>query len=151
MSFSIVLLQLSATLIASFSFTIIFHIKGWNMLFAAIGGAAGWSVYLISSLFVPSLFLAYLAAGFFISIYCEALARIRRSPVTVFLVVSLIPLVPGADAYRIMERCIQGQYTAALESCARMFGIAGMIAMGIFIASSLIRLIPIMYPHKHKK
>lgn len=151
MSLDTVLIQLGATFISSFSFTVIFHIKGWNMLFAAVGGAMGWSIYLIAGLFVPSRFLAYLAAGFAISVYCETLARIRHSPVTVFLVVSLIPLVPGADAYHIMEHCIQGQYNAALDTCARMFGIAGMIAMGIFIASSLIRLIPMMYPHKHKK
>jgi uncharacterized membrane protein YjjB (DUF3815 family) len=41
-------------LISTLGFAVLFNIKGKNLLFASIGGAIGWFVYLLTLTYYPS-------------------------------------------------------------------------------------------------
>ena len=155
MSIQDIVIQVASSTFASFAFSMVFHTRGINTLISSLGVGLGWLVYCLLSYAFPSDLIRYLAAGFIISVYCELMARIRKSPVTVFLVVAIIPLVPGGGAYHTMEYLILGQTSLAASTGIHTLAIAGCIAVGIFTASSLIRLIPLMPPkyrlHKIKK
>ena len=83
---------------ASFGFSYVFNLRGKNMFYAALGGGLSWFVYLLFagcfSSDVPQFFLSMVA----VSLYSEYMARKHHSPVTVYLVIAYIPLVPGGGA-----------------------------------------------------
>ena len=76
-----------------------------------------------------------------IALYSEASARIRKCPVTPYLLVALFPLVPGGGIYYTMEYCIQGETQRFLESLLHTFGVAGALAVGAVLVSSCVRLL----------
>lgn len=129
------------SLLASLCFGVMFHLRGRKLFFAALGGLIGWFIYTLSaSYFSTSIIPRYFIATVCITIFAEWCARFFRAPVSVFLAVSLIPLVPGGGIYRTMIYCIRGNTSDALQTCIETVGIAGALAMGIIMVSSIVRL-----------
>ncbi|MBP1744900.1 MAG: rane spanning protein [Firmicutes bacterium] len=125
---------------ATFGLSVIFNIKGRNLFFSALGAGLTWLAYSLaldsSSLSVYAVFLGSLAAG----IYSEAMARIRRAPVTVFVICSIIPLVPGLKMLDAMLEVLKGNTETATSYGITVLITAGLIAIGIFVVSSSFRL-----------
>ena len=69
------------------------------------------------------------------------MARKHHSPVTVYLVISYIPLVPGGGAYYTMEYLVGGETRLAMETGIHTLFVAGAIAMGIVLVSSMTRIL----------
>lgn len=136
---------------ASLGFGLIFHIRGKNLWYAAFGGLLGWFVYLLFRGMFADDILQYFLAAVAISVYSEVMAIVRRAPVIVFLVVSLIPLVPGGSIYYTMVSCMMGDNTQFLELGLYTFKVAGAIAMGVLGSSSIIRFIRYNYYEKEKE
>ena len=67
------------------------------------------------------------------------MARVNRAPVTGFLLVGLLPLVPGGGIYYTMEYGISGDTINFLQTGLHTFGIAGSLALGILVVSSIVR------------
>ena len=82
--------------LACIGFGLVFNIQGVGVLICGLGAGLGWLVYLVAvAVGTGDIFAAFLAA-IAIGIYSEVMARIRRCPVTGYLQVALLPLVPGA-------------------------------------------------------
>jgi Uncharacterized conserved protein len=124
---------------ACFGFSVVFNMRGKILLFASLGGALGWLVYLLCGP-VQNDILQFFLATIAISIYSEIMARVHRAPVTGYLLVSLLPLVPGGGIYYTMEYCIIGNTEMFLETGIHTLGIAGALALGILLVSSFVRL-----------
>ncbi len=126
--------------ISSAAFSVEFNIRGKKLAFATLGGLLAQAVYLLSTGIyindIPQYFLAAVA----ISIYSEILARANKVPATVYLAISIIPLVPGGEIYRTMVAFINGQADVFLQKIMYTFGIAGAIALGVFAITSLFRI-----------
>jgi uncharacterized membrane protein YjjB (DUF3815 family) len=60
---------------------------------------------------------------------------------TIYLVVSLIPLVPGASVYYTMLNFLQGDIQAGIETGLYTLAVSGALSMGIIIVSSTSKLI----------
>lgn len=130
------------SLCASLCFGVVFHVRGYKLAFAGAGGLLGWLVFrLTAQVFPASEIPRYFFATVSITIFAEVCARVLRTPVSVFLAVALIPLVPGGGIYRTMQYCIRGTTSQALHACISTVGIAGALAMGIVIVSSAARLV----------
>lgn len=126
---------------ASICFGIIFQVRGRKLLFAGLGGLLGWLIYLLGAFPFPSSAIPrFFFATVGITIFSEWCARAMRAPVSVFLVVALIPLVPGSGIYQTMIYCIRGQTSQAVRACVNTVGIAGALAMGIVMVSSVFNL-----------
>lgn len=128
------------TFLASIATSINFNVKAIYILYNAIGGMITYLVYNLSSP-VNSMAMQCFLASMFASIYSEILARILKVPATTFLIVSIIPLVPGGDLYKTMEYCINKEIIKFMTSALNTLGIAGSIAFGILIVSSLFRFV----------
>ena len=124
---------------ACFAFSVVFNMRGKVLLFASLGGALGWLVYLLCAP-IQNDILEFFVATVAISIYSEAMARVHKVPVTGYLLVALLPLVPGGGIYYTMEYCIIGNTDLFLETGLHTLGIAGALAMGILLVSSFVRL-----------
>nr|WP_325183337.1 threonine/serine exporter family protein [uncultured Oscillibacter sp.] len=129
-------------------FTLIFNIHGLGKLIAGVGGALGWLVYLLAG---STIFAAFLAAAA-IGVFAEVMSRVRRCPVTGYVLVALLPLVPGGGVYYAMRHCVAGETGEFLNTLLHTFGMAAALAVGAMLASSAFRAIfPRLWPKPPKK
>ena len=116
-------------------FTLVFNIHGLGKVICGVGGALGWLVYLLAGKSILAAFLASAAIG----LYAEVMARLRRCPVTGYLLVALLPLVPGGGIYYAMRHCVAGETNQFLSTLLHTFGMAAALAVGAMLASSVFR------------
>jgi uncharacterized membrane protein YjjB (DUF3815 family) len=129
--------------LACFGFTFILNIHGIGRLICTGGGSLVWFIYL---LFDKSLMGAFCAAAA-IGVYSEMMARLVRCPATGYLLVSLLPLVPGGGIYYTMSYCVQGERELFIQTLLTTFGMAATLAVGAMMASSLFRTLFPRFPH----
>ena len=145
-----ILLSCLYSFIATIGFCIMFNIRGKMVFFASLGGALGWIAYELSAFFGNDL-SQYFVATVVIALYAEIMARLHKVPVTVYLIAALIPLVPGSGIYYTMEHFIEGNIDEFLATFVHTIAIAGCLAFGILLGSSLVRLTNRMKLDKHRK
>ena len=97
------IIQLVVSFTGSLGFAALFNIHGKKLWFAALGGCLSWAVYLIVGIWTSSPYICGFWSTVTITLYAECMARIHKTPVTVFLVSATIPLIPGAALYRTMN------------------------------------------------
>ena len=137
------------TVVACIGFCIIFNIHGKGMLLCALGGGLTWAVYCLAQAFGLGLIAAYFTATIFAAAYSEIMARVRKYPAISYLVVSIIPLLPGAGVYRTTASILVGDMEGFSSNGTQTIAIAGAIAVGILIVSTLARLWSIHQQKKH--
>ena len=122
-------------------FAVIYNIHGKaSVFFAALGGALGWLAYLLTAPLLQSDIAQSLVAAVVISIYAEVMARLRKNPVTGYLLIAIFPLVPGGGIYYTMEHAINHNIDLFLSSFLHVMGIAGALAVGVLLVSSVMRM-----------
>lgn len=135
--------------LACIGFSLLFNIHGAaGMLICAGGGALGWLVYLLAAPLVHSDITQSFFAALVIAAWSEIMARLRKCPVTSYLLVALFPLVPGGGIYYTMEHAMSGETSLFLESLLHTLGLAGALAVGVLMVSSLARLITTYQNHR---
>lgn len=121
-------------------FAVIYNIHGGGILICALGGALGWLSYLLSGSFLQNDIAQVFLAALVISAFAEVMARVRKCPVTGYLLVAIFPLVPGSGIYYTMEHAMRGEVDAFLSSFLHTLGLAGAIAVGVLLVSSAVRM-----------
>ena len=127
--------------IATIGFSIFFHVEKKELLFCGSVGALGWLFYLLCIHFNFSLIIATFAGALVVSESSMILAKIRKMPVTVFLISGIIPLVPGAATYQTMYAVLTGDYLEALGYASYTFQSAAVIAGAIVFTTMLPRIL----------
>ena len=82
------IIQVLASFVGSFGFAVLYNLRGKKLCMAGISGMVSWIAYLIVWNEMPSTFVANLAAAAVATIYAETMARILKTPVTVFLILA---------------------------------------------------------------
>ena len=72
----------------------------------------------------------------------EIFARMFKSPATVFLIIGIVPLVPGGGLYYTMDALIDGNMDLFVQKGLEAASIAGAIAAGSSLVSSVVRILP---------
>lgn len=129
-----------ATFIACAGFAILFNIHGFGIVICAFGGMITWVVYCIGNYWGLDMYASYFIAAITAAIYAELMARIRKYPAISYLVVGIFPLIPGAGIYYATSFLLQGNREAFVQKALDTIGIAGIIAVGILMVSTLVRL-----------
>lgn len=132
------------SLIASIAFGVQFNIKLRHMIMAGIGGTLTQFIFLAFELSGTNEMLCYFFSAASVSVYSEIMARQLRVPVNMYLVIGIIPLVPGGYMYNTMITLIGGDTDVFFEMFLTAVGIAGAIAMGVFAVSAFVRLIRVV-------
>ena len=128
--------------LACVGFCVILNIRTVSgMLICCCGGALGWLIYLVALLLGAGDLLGYFLAAMAISAFAEVMARIRKCPVTGYLLISFLPLVPGAGIYYTMEYMLQGDTQMFLSQGMHTLGLAGSLAVGVLVMASAVRLV----------
>ena len=130
---------------ACVGFTLIFNVHGKGKVICGLGGALGWLVYILVGETILGAFVAALSIGF----YSEIMARLRHYPVTGYLLISLLSLVPGGGIYYAMRYCVLGDTMLFLSTLLYTFGVAAALAVGGILSSTLFRNVILRaLPHK---
>ena len=106
---------------------------------SALGGGLGWFAYLLAAP-SESVVMQNFIAAVTVALFSEFMSRIFKAPSTVFLVIGVLPMVPGGGIYYTMEYGVQGNTAMFIEKGLETISIAGAIAVGVSIASALFRL-----------
>lgn len=128
------------SLVFSAGFALVNGVKGRTVFFCALGGAIAWAAYKCFGLIVSDILAVFLATICFAT-YSEIMARLLKKPATIFLIVALLPLVPGAAIYYSMVELVAGHNEEAGRFAINAFSTAGVIALGIMMVSSVARII----------
>ena len=131
------IIQVLASFVGSFGFAVLYNLRGKKLCMAGISGMVSWIAYLIVWNEMPSTFVANLAAAAVATIYAETMARILKTPVTVFLITGIIPLVPGGNLYYTMNYVLAKQWHLFYLYGQKTLLIAVAVAAGIMTASSV--------------
>lgn len=121
-------------------FAFLFNIHGPGALLCTLGGVLAWILYDVVYRISGSDLIAYFWAALGSSFYAEIMARIRKCPAIAYLVVAIFPLIPGAGVYYTMNYAVQGQMDAFASSGMHTAATAGIIAVGILLASTVFRM-----------
>ncbi len=143
------IISLISAFISTIGFSIVFHVQRKHLLICGTVGALGWFIYLVSIKFGLTDVLATFLASLVVTQLSYFLSRKRKTPVTVFLIAGIIPLVPGLGLYRTMSAILESNYNQAVNYATLTFEIAGVIAGAIVIVS----LLPLLWrtPYRRRK
>jgi len=131
------IIQLAAAFAGSLGFAGIFNIKRDKLLPTAFGGLLAWSIYLLAGLFMNGDVPRYFTAAVVLTIYAEIMARIKKTPATLFVVIAAIPLIPGGSLYTTMRYAIEGRQAECFGQAVFTLLLAAAIACGILCAMTL--------------
>lgn len=125
--------------LACMAFCFVFELRRWRfILSASLTGAVAWLVYLLLDGWggVTRFLLATVAAA----VLAELFARIYKTPATIFLIIGIIPLVPGGGIYYTLEALINGDMPLFVQLGMETAASAGAIAVGSSLVSSVARI-----------
>ena len=121
--------QLIAAFFGAAGFAMIFHLPRKYLAAASIGGILSWAIYLAVGCASNSVFFPALVASAFSALYSEALAQWRGIPSLLFVIPSVIPLIPGAPLYYTMSFAVAADWTQVAAYAMR----TGQFALGIAV------------------
>ena len=145
------LIQCLSAMVGCIGFSFIFNIHGHGMLLCALGGAVSWAVYCLAAHLDCGEFMCYFLSALTAAGYSEAMARIRKYPAISYLVISVFPLIPGSGIYYTTNYLVLGDMSGFADRGKDTIAIAGVIAVGILIVSTVVRLWNEWKRHRHTK
>lgn len=134
-------IQLIAAFLGSLGFAVLFNIRGKKLFFSTFGGFLAWGVYLIAAHFSNNPYLCGFISSVMLTLYAECMARIHKTPVTVFLVSAAIPLIPGAALYRSMNCMMQKDWHGFAQESIYTLLFAASMSAGITFTTTIFRMI----------
>ena len=136
------LLPIVSAALGCLSSAMFFGVRSRKLWFSLLGGALNWGLYLLAmkKMGLPAT-MAYALGAAAGTLYAEILARIVKTPVTVFVITSVIPMVPGGALYYTMLGLLQGDKATFVDRGLYTLSAAGAMALGIFAATMLFRLL----------
>ena len=135
------LIQVFTGVIGSIGFALIFNLKKVQIPYIIAGSAIGTAIYLLLYRLTESPFLSNMIASVFCTASAEVLARVRKAPATLFLIIHIIPLVPGGSLFYSMRSFILHDHAAFVRYAASTFYTAAGIAVGILIVTSFVSIV----------
>ncbi|WP_026581228.1 threonine/serine exporter family protein [Bacillus sp. J33] len=129
--------HLITSFIASAGFGVLFNAPKKSLLKCGFVGMVGWLVYIWLVNRDYDAVISSLIAAFTIALISQIFAKIYKTPIIIFSVAGIIPLVPGGLAYDAMRNFVENDYNAAIQLAAKAFMISGAIAVGLVISEVL--------------
>ena len=130
------LAQILAAAVGTLGFAFVFNIRGRKVFFAAFGGCLGWVLFLLLGLFLENEVVRYLIVSIAVSVYGEVMARVLKTPTTLFSVVCLVPLVPGSGLYYTMTHALSGNLDGFIEKGTSTLGLAAALSIGVVLVNT---------------
>lgn len=118
-------------MLATISFAVLFSSPKKEVIYCGLTGAVAWSIYYLLTQNGVHLVLASGIATFGLTILARCFAVVRKTPVTVYLLTGIFPLVPGAGIYYTAYYLFIGNTQMSGFKGLETLEIAGAIVFGI--------------------
>lgn len=138
------IVQVLGACVGCIGFTFVFNVHGHGAPLCILGGGLTWAVYLLVIEWGGNNYMANFLAATFAGFFAEAMARIRKCPAISYLVISLLPLIPGGGIYRAVNYAVRGNIGMFANTAIHTAAVAGILAVGILMASTSVRVVNIM-------
>ena len=131
---------LLTALLGSAGFALIFNVRKQLLPLAALGGVVCWGVYLLAGCATKSVFLQSFAASAATAVWSEVLARVKKTPAQQYLIIGLIPLVPGGTLYYAMSALVRQDWAqfSGYRVSAFVLGIAAGVSLTLSLLDMLL-------------
>ena len=129
------IIQTIAAGLGTIGYALFFNNKKKRIPYVAIGGMITWCVYSFVQSQIDNQFISNCCGAIFATCYSEILARLQKSPATVFLIPTIIPLVPGGSLYYTMSYAVSGNKVLFEQYALFTFQITTGLAVGIIVVS----------------
>ena len=133
------LIQVIGAFFSVVAVSFLLHVPRKYIIWAGFTGAVGWWIYLVLMDLQFSMAVATFLSGCLISLCGQFFARILKTPVTIFVIPGILPLVPGAGMFRIAHSVIRSDGMTSYYITQTLI-VAGMIALSIMVVDSIFRL-----------
>lgn len=133
------IIAVTAAAIGTVGFALMLRLRHDRLPIIAISTAACYSIYLLALHFNLADFIANFIAALFAAAASEFLATHIKAPVTVFLIPTILPLVPGAHLYYTIEAFFQSDFSKAIFHFAATGRTIGAILLGIITVNTIIK------------
>ncbi len=137
MDLQTVIIQLATAFVSSLGFSLLFGMRAKYLAPASLGGLLTWGVYLLCAQIFTGAFLPCFIASAYAVMFAEFLAKMLKTPATLFVLPAVIPLVPGSFLYYAMDSAVRGDRAAAAEFGEKALVFALGIAAGLSVVTAL--------------
>lgn len=134
------IIQVICCIVACIGFGILFNIHGPGGLLCVLGGGVAWAGFCLAEYLGAGELVCYFVATLVAAVYSEIMARVRKFPTISYLVISIFPLIPGAGIYYTTNYLVAGDMIGFAGQGKHTVAIAGVIAVGILMVSTFVRL-----------
>lgn len=144
------LIESLACIIGCLGFSFLFNVRGRGLVLCLMGGVLCWGVYCLTIAFGGDDNAAMLLGSITAAIFAEVMARIRKCPAIGFLVMALLPLIPGSSLYYTMNYAVRGEMDLFASKGLSTVVLSGLMAAGVLLVSTSVRMW-IVWKMEHKK
>lgn len=142
--------QSIACCVGVLGFSFLFNVRGKGLTLCMLGAVLCWGVYNIVITSGGNENSAMLVGSIFSAIYAEIMARVRKCPASGFLIMALLPLIPGSSLYYTMNFAVRGEMTQFASKGMSTVILAGLMAAGVLLVSTSVRMWTV-WKFEHKK
>lgn len=108
-------------------------------MWTGLSGVTGWILYIWVLNTTGDVVLSVFAGSIAIGLYSEIMARVLKSPATIYSLCGIFPIVPGVPAYNTIEYLVKHDLIKAASTGIETIASAGAIAFGIMLMSAVFR------------
>lgn len=129
--------QFLVAMAATFSFAVLYSVSRKNLFWCSLTGAIGWIIYLSMSQAGMSILLYPFVSAFFLTLLSRVFAVIFKTPVIMYLIPGIFPIVPGAGIYYTAYYFFMNNLAKCANYGLETFKIAMSISFGIIFALAI--------------
>lgn len=133
--------EIIACVIGTLSFAVLLKVPKELLFYATFGGLISASILYFLESSGKNVFVAVLSAMISVALYSEIIARIRKTPATVILLPSTVPLLPGSKIYYAMQNAVNDNTEMFNYCAAETLKIATGLGLGAVIVAVLVKFI----------
>ena len=132
-----IILQTIVAFFATVSFAVLFQVPRHQYFWSGITGSLGWLCYLLVNQGYGSVVVASFAATLVLTAVSRFFAVWRKTPITIFLICGIFPLVPGAGVYWTVYYIVTDELSLAVQNGYMAVKTAVAIVLGIVFVFEL--------------
>ncbi len=125
------LIEMFYAFLGSFLPAVFFNIERKNLVWAGLAGSIGWILFAVGKYYTASPAMATFLGAAGIGVYSEIMARVKKTPASIFSITGIYPLVPGITAYNTIKYIVTDDLSMALVKGIETVSVAGAIAFGL--------------------
>jgi uncharacterized membrane protein YjjB (DUF3815 family) len=130
------------SIIGTLGFCSILNVPKNKIFWVGIGATISSITFTILNVNIGlNIFTSTLIASLSIGIYSEIMARILKTPSTIILLPSTVPLLPGGSLYYTMNYLVSGEWGKFKFYSIETISTGGGIAVGAIVTAILLKLI----------